>query len=297
VRLDINADHRDQRRMTPAQLRAPKEREAELRKLGYAGGDADDGPRRTPLRRKDEPPRNPGQQSRLDAHELGRLRRGERSDPDLVAASERDLRDRPFDDEPRSEGLERRQARARRRICSTASGIRATGAAEPTPIASCSASTNPSGSPRVFRARGTCCSSTTSTRRRRAPRVRNSALGRRARAPVRSKLGFTREAGKPFGPSAPVWSYTAPTPHDFHSFFISGAQRLPNGNTLICTGQSGRFFEVKPDGANRWGVLEPLRRRTRVDDRQGEPQQGARVTRTDDFRSSARRAWRRTIRA
>ena len=38
-----------------------------------------------------------------------------------------------------------------------------------------------------------------------------------------------------------VWSYTNAR---FFSTNISGAQRLPNGNTLITAGAGGRIFEV-----------------------------------------------------
>ena len=33
---------------------------------------------------------------------------------------------------------------------------------------------------------------------------------------------------------------------------ISGAQRLPNGNTLICQGPDGLFFEVNASGEKVW---------------------------------------------
>ena len=33
---------------------------------------------------------------------------------------------------------------------------------------------------------------------------------------------------------------------------ISGAQRLPNGNTLICQGPDGLFFEVTASGEKVW---------------------------------------------
>lgn len=42
----------------------------------------------------------------------------------------------------------------------------------------------------------------------------------------------------------PVWT--------FFSWFISGAQRLPNGNTLIDEGAFGRIFEVTPSGELVW---------------------------------------------
>jgi len=46
-----------------------------------------------------------------------------------------------------------------------------------------------------------------------------------------------------------IWDYTSP---DFFSSFISGAERLPNGNTLITEGDSGRLFEVTPEGETVW---------------------------------------------
>ncbi len=59
-------------------------------------------------------------------------------------------------------------------------------------------------------------------------------------------------------PAAPIWSYTAPNKGDFFSSFISGAQRLANGNTLICEGASGRVFEVLTDGTLVWEFLHPF---------------------------------------
>ena len=54
----------------------------------------------------------------------------------------------------------------------------------------------------------------------------------------------------PFGPADPVWMYEAR--NSFHSWFISGAHRLENGNTIICSGAQGRFFEVTPEGDIVW---------------------------------------------
>lgn len=41
------------------------------------------------------------------------------------------------------------------------------------------------------------------------------------------------------------------------SSFISGARRLPNGNTLLCEGQNGRFFEVTQDKEVVWEYYRP----------------------------------------
>jgi len=52
-----------------------------------------------------------------------------------------------------------------------------------------------------------------------------------------------------------VWSYAAPR---FFSTNISGAQRLPNNNTLITEGAGGRVFEVTTDGTIVWEYMNPL---------------------------------------
>ncbi len=59
-------------------------------------------------------------------------------------------------------------------------------------------------------------------------------------------------------PAEPVWAYTAATPSDFFSGYVSGAQRLPNGNTLICDGPHGTFFEVTPAGRTVWKYINPM---------------------------------------
>ncbi|HEY7670964.1 MAG TPA: aryl-sulfate sulfotransferase [Gammaproteobacteria bacterium] len=53
-----------------------------------------------------------------------------------------------------------------------------------------------------------------------------------------------------------VWSYVAPG--QFFASNISGAQRLPNGNTLITEGTTGRVFEVTNDGTIVWEYINAL---------------------------------------
>jgi len=77
--------------------------------------------------------------------------------------------------------------------------------------------------------------------------------------PVDSQGQYTRTRRGPFGPDKPVWSYSAPKKSDFYSFFISGAQRLPNGNTLICTGASGMVFEVTSEKEVVWRYANPVK--------------------------------------
>ncbi|MBI3089351.1 MAG: aryl-sulfate sulfotransferase [Candidatus Tectomicrobia bacterium] len=54
-----------------------------------------------------------------------------------------------------------------------------------------------------------------------------------------------------------VWHYEDEPPFNFWSNFISGAQRLPNGNTLICEGMWGRLFEVTRAGEVVWEFYNP----------------------------------------
>ncbi len=70
--------------------------------------------------------------------------------------------------------------------------------------------------------------------------------------PVDAKGAYEVPESGPFAPAEPAWSYTAPDKVSFSSGFISGAERLPNGNTMICAGAPGRFFEVTPDGDIVW---------------------------------------------
>ena len=54
------------------------------------------------------------------------------------------------------------------------------------------------------------------------------------------------------------WQYTADPPQNFYSGIISGCQRLPNGNTLICEGTRGRAFEVTMEGEMVWEYTSPF---------------------------------------
>ena len=64
--------------------------------------------------------------------------------------------------------------------------------------------------------------------------------------------------GLAYGPAAPVWTYTASPPTSMFSPFVSGAQRLPNGNTMVCAGWSGASFEVTPAGEIVFQYRVPL---------------------------------------
>ncbi len=59
-------------------------------------------------------------------------------------------------------------------------------------------------------------------------------------------------------PLLPEWIWTAPIPSDLFAPLISGAQRLPGGNTLITEGPAGRLFEIDADGELVWEYVSPV---------------------------------------
>ena len=94
------------------------------------------------------------------------------------------------------------------------------------------------------------------------------------RMPMNAGGRIQRVNGRPFGPVEPVWRYESEPREDFFSSFISGTQRLPNGNTLVCSGEHGLVFEVTPSGEEVWRWENPLGDEPDPDDpdaRHGEP--------------------------
>ena len=76
--------------------------------------------------------------------------------------------------------------------------------------------------------------------------------------PPCTKDGIYYKIGKAYGPNLPIWSYkvkdeaTTLSPNQ-----LSSAQRLPNGNTLICYGQLGKFYEITPLKEIVWQYTNP----------------------------------------
>ena len=54
------------------------------------------------------------------------------------------------------------------------------------------------------------------------------------------------------------WEYRDEEVRKFYSAVCSSAQRLPNGNTLICESTTGRIFEVTPDKEKVWEFSNPF---------------------------------------
>ena len=61
-----------------------------------------------------------------------------------------------------------------------------------------------------------------------------------------------------YGPSTLVWQYQQTPPENFFSSFISGAHRLPNGNTFIDEGDKGLVIEVTSQGEVVWQYQNPI---------------------------------------
>ena len=58
--------------------------------------------------------------------------------------------------------------------------------------------------------------------------------------------------------SAVVWEFGGDPPEQFFSGHISGAERQPNGNVLVCEGASGRVFEITRRGETVWEWVTPF---------------------------------------
>lgn len=77
--------------------------------------------------------------------------------------------------------------------------------------------------------------------------------------PEDSEGVYTYNTGTAYGPLATDYTYTDPVLNEnFFSRILSSGQRLPNGNTLICDGDSGYFFEITPTEEIVWEYINPV---------------------------------------
>jgi hypothetical protein len=94
--------------------------------------------------------------------------------------------------------------------------------------------------------------------------VFNNGLGRQYSTvdqwtpPVGTDGKYILTPGKAYGPSDFSWTYRASPPSSLYDEAISGAQRLPNGNTLIDSGTHGRFIEVNAAKETVWEYINPV---------------------------------------
>ncbi len=97
--------------------------------------------------------------------------------------------------------------------------------------------------------------------------------------PVTASGNYTITAGQAYGPVATSWSYQAAVPTSFYSMAMGGAQRLQNGNTLICEATKGHFFEIDAAKNTVWDYVNPV-------NASGPVVQGTTVTGNQVFRST-----------
>ena len=71
---------------------------------------------------------------------------------------------------------------------------------------------------------------------------------------------YTLVAGTAASPANFVWTYKGDTTYPMYAEDISGAYRLPNGNTIICTGTTGEFREVTSTGVVVWRYVCPVQK-------------------------------------
>jgi PKD repeat protein len=64
--------------------------------------------------------------------------------------------------------------------------------------------------------------------------------------------------GSAYLPKDYTWTYWGDAANPMYSENISGAQRLPNGNTIICSGGTGDFREVTYSGEVVWKYINPV---------------------------------------
>lgn len=243
-RIDVNADHRDAQALTEEEQRAQDEREAEMRALGYAGGDeADDAPDAGGK----EPPKS-GDWLHLNSID---------HDPanDLILLSNPEFCELWILDHSTTTA-EARGSRGGRfgkggdllyRWGNPRMYGRGTGE-DKRLFYQHQAEWIPPGMPGAGHV-------TVFNNGSKRPVKEFSSLEELV-LPFDPKKGFALDAGQPFLPKEPVWSYS--DPEHFFSFFISGCHRLGNGNTLACSGKQGRFFEVTPAGAIVWEYWNPF---------------------------------------
>ncbi len=78
----------------------------------------------------------------------------------------------------------------------------------------------------------------------------------------RSRVGSGMGAASQNVSKQIVWSFNGAVPNSFYSSYISGVQRLPNGNTLICPGAHGHIFEITENDEIVWEYINPVGDRT-----------------------------------
>lgn len=90
--------------------------------------------------------------------------------------------------------------------------------------------------------------------------------------PTTSLGAYFLETDGTYGPEVPEYIYAdmSETPSPFNSHILSSAQRLPNGNILICEGNTGEIFEINAQENIVWKYINPVHSTNGVIAAQGE---------------------------
>lgn len=76
--------------------------------------------------------------------------------------------------------------------------------------------------------------------------------------PIDAGGSYQKQEAAAFGPIDAVWRYPKVGTSSFFATNISGATRLPNGNTLACLGPQGILTEVTESGTEVWRYVSPV---------------------------------------
>ena len=77
-------------------------------------------------------------------------------------------------------------------------------------------------------------------------------------APMDSAGYYSTPGSQAYGPTTPTWLYSNSSDPLFNSSRLSSAKRLPNNNTLICSGLLGYLSEIDSIGNLVWSYRNPV---------------------------------------
>jgi uncharacterized protein (TIGR03437 family) len=76
--------------------------------------------------------------------------------------------------------------------------------------------------------------------------------------PVDANGNYTLSVGSAYAPNKLAWTYFGTGAERYFDGDVSGTERQPNGNTLICYGTHGMLEEVTPAGELVWKYANPV---------------------------------------
>jgi len=76
--------------------------------------------------------------------------------------------------------------------------------------------------------------------------------------PLGPNNNYVLTPGMAYGPTAFDYTFTDNPPQNMYSSGLSGAQKQPNGNMLICSGRQGRMIEVNSNNDVVWSYINPI---------------------------------------